>query len=247
MQRHLVVSLLFALWILGAAPALAHKAVEDPCPLHAAGFMLVARGQTGHVDRYVVTLLLTGSDPVTANLRIPGLQNDIVTPVIAPDPSGVVSLNHYVLDAPTAAAPTGILVYGLLVHGRGDKALTCLQSVRLVTTAPAGSLSQLDDSALSASDLLYPQPVTEAHVLRSVPAAYPRSEEQRKHVGSVVVAVTVGAGGRVVDARVTESSGYPLLDAAAVGAARKTVFSAPQFGGAPIPLEYLLTYHFAGR
>ena len=155
--------------------AAAATTAKDPCPLHAVSFMLVAHGQTGHVDRYVVALLLRGSDPVTANLQIPGLQNDIDSPVIPPDANGVESLNHYALDVPRAVSPTGITVYGLLIHGRGDHSALCKQPIRLVTTAPAGSVSQFDDSVLSASDLLYLRPVTEAHVLQSASAAFPSS------------------------------------------------------------------------
>jgi TonB family protein len=206
--------------------------------------MLVAHGQTGHVDRYVVALLLRGSDPVTANLQIPGLQNDIDSPVIPPDANGGESLNHYALDVPRAVSPTGITVYGLLIHGRGDHSALCKQPIRLVTTAPAGSVSQFDDSVLSASDLLYLRPVTEAHVLQSASAAFPSSI---KYSGPIVVAVTVGAGGNIVAARVDQSSGYPSLDAAALSAARKTVFSAPQFDGAPIALEYFVSYRLGGH
>jgi TonB family protein len=229
------------------AVAAATAPVKDPCPLHAASFMLVAHGQTGHVDRYVVAVLLRGSDPVTANLQIPGLQNDIASPVIPPDPNGAESLNHYVLDVPRAVSPTGITVYGLLIHGRGDRDMVCKQPVRLVTTAPAGSVGQFDDSALSASDLLYLRPVTEAHVLQSASASFPAGDAQSKHAGPIVIAVTVGSGGNIVAARVDQSSGYPSLDAAALSAARKTVFSAPQFDGAPIALEYFVTYHLAAR
>ncbi len=229
--------------LLGA-PAIAASA--DKCPLHAASFMLVARGETGKVDRYVVALLLTGSDPVTANLQVPGLQNDITTPVVAPDANGGESINHYVIDIPRAVSATGITVYGLLVHGRGDHDMTCSQPVRLVTTAPVGSLSQFDDSGLSPSDLLYPQRVTEARVLQSAPAAFP-SDAQIRHPATIVVALTVGAGGDVVAARIDQSSGYPALDSAALGAARKTVFSAPQFDGVPIALEYFVSYRVGSR
>jgi TonB family protein len=231
----------FLLWSAGPVAA----ATKDPCPLRAASFMLVAHGQTGHVDRYVVALLLRGSDPVTANLQIPGLQNDIASPVIPPDPSGAESLNHYVLDVPRAVSPTGITVYGLLIHGRGDRAVVCKQPIRLVTTAPAGSVGQFDDSTLSASDLLYLRSVTEAHVLKPAAAAFPTGGAQFS--GPIIVSVTVGAGGNIVAARIDQSSGFPALDAAALSAARRTVFSAPQYDGAPIALEYFVMYRVGSR
>jgi len=117
----------------------------------------------------------------------------------------------------------------------------------LVTTAPAGSLSQFDDSGLSPSDLLYPRPVTEAHVIHSSLAAYDASALHLKQPTTSVVSVLVGVGGEIVAAKISQSSGYATLDAAAVAAARKIEFSAPLFNGAPIPLEYLVTYRFAPR
>jgi TonB family protein len=218
--------------------------IVDKCQLHAVSFMLIEQGRSGHVDRYVVALLLDGTDPVQANLEIPGLENDIYTPVIGPDLGGRQTLVHYVIDIPRAVAPRGVRVLGLLVHGRSDTALTCHSPAQLLAQAPAGSLASFDDTSLAGSDLLFLRPVTEAKVLQPASAAYPADDERAGHRATAVVGVTVGARGTILGAFVFRSSGYPSLDASALSAARHTVFSEPQFNGVAIPLDYLVTYSF---
>lgn len=56
---------------------------------------------------------------------------------------------------------------------------------------------------------------------------YPESLRRRGIEGQVVVRVTVGARGRVVDAQVATSSGYIALDSAALRMVRDTRFAAP--------------------
>jgi TonB family protein len=225
-------------------PSATSTPIADKCPLHAVSFMLIEQGLSGHVDRYAVALLLDGTDPVQANLEIPGLENDIYTPVIGPDLGGRQTLVHYVIDIPRAVAPRGVRVLGLLLHGRTESALTCHSPAQLLSQAPAGSIASFDDTALSGSDLLFLRPVTEARVLQPASAAYPADDERAGHHGIAVVGVTVGARGTILGAYVFHSSGYPSLDASALSAAKHTVYSAPQFNGAAIPLDYLVTYSF---
>jgi len=225
-------------------PSASGAQTADPCPLHAVSFMQIGQGSTGHVDRYVVGLLLDGTDPVSANLEIPGLENDVYTPVIGPELGGNQTLVHYVIDIPRAVSPAGVRVYGLLLHGRTDKAMACRSPERLLAQTPAGTRSTFNDATLPGSDLLFLRPVTEAKVLQPASAAYPSDDQRAGHRGSAVVGVTVGARGAILGAFVYKSSGYQSLDAAALHAARQTVYSEPQFGGAAIPLDYLITYNF---
>ncbi|HZV79020.1 MAG TPA: energy transducer TonB [Candidatus Binatus sp.] len=222
-----------------------HLAQVDHCPLHVVSFMLVARGESGTLDRYVVALLLNGRDPVSANLAIPGLKNDILTPVVAPSGDKGQTISHYVIDIPRADNPTGMSVLGVLINGSTDREITCRQSVQLARDAPATALGSFDDSALGAGDLLFMQSVIEARVLHSGPALYSATPEQRKQASDAVIAVTVGAHGTILNTRVAQSSGVASFDASAVSAARQIVFSEPLFNGAPIPLEYLMTYRFS--
>jgi protein TonB len=53
---------------------------------------------------------------------------------------------------------------------------------------------------------------------------YPLGSEMRREEGVVVVDFAVDASGRAIDVTVSQSSGYPLLDAAAVKAIKKASF-----------------------
>jgi TonB family protein len=232
------------LGVAAPRPAPTSTPIVDKCPLHVVSFMMIVQGRSGHVDRYAVALLLDGTDPVQANLEVPGLENDVFTPVIGPDLGGRQTLVHYVIDIPRAVAPRAIRVLGLLLHGRTDTAMTCHSPTQLLAQAPAGSQALFDDTTLPGSDLLYLRPVTEAKVLQPASAAYPTDDERARHRGSAVVGVTVGARGAILGTFVFQSSGYQSLDASALNAAKHTVYSEPQFNGVPIPLEYLITYSF---
>jgi protein TonB len=63
------------------------------------------------------------------------------------------------------------------------------------------------------------------------PPEYPRSARHRGQEGLVVVSVRVSAEGRVIDASVVGSSGYPLLDDAALDALRRWTFVPGVRGG----------------
>ena len=225
-------------------PAPTSTPIADKCPLRVVSFMLIGQGRSGHVDRYTVALLLDGTDPVQANLEIPGLENDVFTPVIGPDFGGRQTLVHYVIDIPRAVAPRATRVLGLLLHGRTDTPMTCHSPMQLLAQAPASAQVPFDDTALPGSDLLYLRTVTEAKVLQPASAAYPMDDQHAGHHGTSVVGVTVGAGGTILGAFVFQSSGYASLDASALSAAKRTVYSEPQFDGVAIPLDYLITYNY---
>ncbi len=57
-------------------------------------------------------------------------------------------------------------------------------------------------------------------VVHQVQPEYPAEARERGWQGSVVVQITVDSGGAVREARVLRSSGYGILDSAAVQAAR---------------------------
>ncbi len=60
--------------------------------------------------------------------------------------------------------------------------------------------------------------------------------------GTVGVQVVIGFDGSVIAA--VAVSGHPLLQAAAVGAARQARFTPPKFKGAPAKVVGVLQYHF---
>jgi periplasmic protein TonB len=64
------------------------------------------------------------------------------------------------------------------------------------------------------------------------PAAMIRQEKQ----GTVMLSVRVGANGRVLEVRLDESSGHPMLDESAIREARRWRFAAGTQDGQPTPM-----------
>jgi TonB family protein len=75
--------------------------------------------------------------------------------------------------------------------------------------------------------------------------AYPPIARQAKASGTVVVQVTIDEYGNVIAARAV--SGHPLLQAAAVAAAREARFSPTLLMGEPVKVTGVITYNFAAQ
>ncbi|HVV82034.1 MAG TPA: TonB-dependent receptor [Kofleriaceae bacterium] len=69
----------------------------------------------------------------------------------------------------------------------------------------------------------------------------PGTEEQ---TGTAVLAIDIGADGKVTDVRLTTTSGVPALDAAAIAAARQFVFEPAEVDGKPGPVTITYRYQF---
>src|SRR2546423_2126702 len=72
--------------------------------------------------------------------------------------------------------------------------------------------------------------------------AYPPIAKAVKASGTVTVQVTVDEEGNVISAHAV--SGHPLLQAAAVAAARQAKFSPTKLSGVPVKVNGILTYNF---
>ncbi|AKJ67295.1 hypothetical protein ABW99_02670 [Pandoraea thiooxydans] len=73
---------------------------------------------------------------------------------------------------------------------------------------------------------------------------YPRKSKRLDQEGVVVLKVTIGANGHVVAAAVSKSSGFPLLDAAAVDALRVGQCHPYVDGGLPRQVQALQAIAF---
>jgi periplasmic protein TonB len=73
---------------------------------------------------------------------------------------------------------------------------------------------------------------------------YPLLARSRGWEGTVHVGLSVAEDGTVQDARLRQSSGYDVLDAAAVAVARQSRFSPPTARGLPAPLRGRIEYRF---
>jgi TonB family protein len=75
--------------------------------------------------------------------------------------------------------------------------------------------------------------------------SYPPVARAAKASGTVVVQVTVDENGNVVSAQAV--SGHPLLQAAAIGAARSAKFSPTKLSGQPVKVSGVITYNFVAE
>jgi protein TonB len=80
---------------------------------------------------------------------------------------------------------------------------------------------------------------------RNRPPPYPLEAAMRRETGSVVVLIHVSAYGLATGAEVVESSGSPLLDAAAVGAVRRWHFHPAMKDGLAVPFDMPFRFVFS--
>jgi TonB family protein len=99
------------------------------------------------------------------------------------------------------------------------------------STPSSADVSTVSGGVLNGKTLSKPEP------------AYPSTARAVHATGVVTVQVTVDESGNVTSA--TAVSGHPLLQAAAVAAARQAKFSPPLLGGKPVKVTGVLTYNFA--
>ncbi|MFM7304733.1 MAG: energy transducer TonB, partial [Alphaproteobacteria bacterium] len=74
--------------------------------------------------------------------------------------------------------------------------------------------------------------------------AYPEASRRRGQEGTVMLELSVDANGRVIGVRVTESSGFSALDAAAVETLRDWRFRPAQRAGMPVAGSITTAVHF---
>ena len=79
------------------------------------------------------------------------------------------------------------------------------------------------------------------------PPSYPPLARRRGQSGTVRLRISIDASGGVDAVKVEGSSGYPLLDRAALRAARRWRFSPAQEGGRPVSTEILQPVEFRLR
>jgi protein TonB len=79
------------------------------------------------------------------------------------------------------------------------------------------------------------------------PPPYPLDARLARQEGRVLLTVDIDAGGRVVQAAVYRSSGFPLLDAAAVQAVRDWRFAPATASSRPVASQLLVPIRFSLR
>jgi periplasmic protein TonB len=84
----------------------------------------------------------------------------------------------------------------------------------------------------------------DATFLNKVSPVYPDFCKESGIQGVVIVLVTLGPDGRVLDARVEQPASCGALDQAALEAARKSTYTAPMVDGKPATQTYRIVYTF---
>jgi protein TonB len=86
--------------------------------------------------------------------------------------------------------------------------------------------------------------LTDPNYRSRTPPAYPRRAVELGHEGEVIVEATLDEAGVPRSAHVHRSSGFPLLDAAAVEAVQVWRFVPAQHGGRNVPSRVRLPVRF---
>jgi TonB family protein len=122
---------------------------------------------------------------------------------------------------------------------RRDNARGSTSSPRQPSNPAAAPSSPSEPAGPVRAGTVVPAPA----VVRRVPATYPPDARNTGAEGSVTVEVTVGTDGRVTDARVLRSI-HPLLDAAALAAARQWTFQPSTLNGRAVPVLHSIDLAF---
>jgi len=78
--------------------------------------------------------------------------------------------------------------------------------------------------------------------IKDVTPVYPAAAKSAKVAGVVIIEATIGADGKVIDAKVLRS--VPMLDRAALDAVRQWEYKPSLLNGAPVPVVMTVTINF---
>ncbi|WP_157861444.1 energy transducer TonB [Desulfurivibrio alkaliphilus] len=128
-----------------------------------------------------------------------------------------------------------------------DKAKPVAKETAAASPAPAPLTSAAEAAGATAKQQSTAAgPITEARPLyrENPPPPYPRAAQRRHHQGTVILEVLVNRQGRVEELQVAESSGYPLLDQAALAAVADWRFEPGRRNGQTITSTVLVPVSF---
>ncbi len=102
----------------------------------------------------------------------------------------------------------------------------------ILAEAPQGAVASLFHATGQEEALVEARP----SYLENTPPAYPLIARERGYEGTVILEVLVNSEGRVGDIRLFKSSGYKILDKAALRAVRHWIFEPGRRGNTPIEM-----------
>jgi protein TonB len=124
------------------------------------------------------------------------------------------------------------------VVSRAAPVIQSAPSAPLPAAGPAISQPQTRGSDGSISN------AAEAYFRRRVLPDYPREARNAGQEGTVIVRVAIDPDGRPARVEIARSSGFPLLDEAALEAARRSRYYPAMQQGRPVPTETEIPYRF---
>ncbi len=204
------------------------------------------------VDRPLAITLVVEGEPEPLATAKP--TRSILAPVVPPAPIVQVQPREVQAVEPVATAPVAVaepnpatplvpkMVPRVVVPGP-------LSTGEAVPVASA-TLSQAPAMDLATNALPSPRQVG----VKAVPkygnnpeVPYPAQAKRRHQQGLVILAVTVSERGRAANVRIKESSGFPLLDEAALAAVRSWSFEPAQVNSVPVASEIEVPVRFSLR
>ncbi len=142
----------------------------------------------------------------------------VVKPVMPPPPVAPRSIKPELMPEPAAAAQSFNADSGAQESESAPDAVA-------TEKVPAGRAEQ--------------RPATQTSIPRydlNPPPHYPRLAKRRQYTGTVILAVRVTAYGRVAQVRITESSGYNILDQSALKSVKGWQFTPARQGDRPVEM-----------
>jgi protein TonB len=88
-------------------------------------------------------------------------------------------------------------------------------------------------------------PYADAQIIEAAEPDFPEIAYEQDAQGTTIVKVTIGAGGRLLDAKVQVSSGNLPIDRASLASARRQRYSPARYGPDEFTADYAIMYSFS--
>jgi TonB family protein len=243
--------------------------VVKACPLSIRDFSISAVGSTNHYVEYRIGVRTLSKVPMDAKFVTSDDEDGSSNPVSASKidattdaivfewPSrklksvGVVAVEkNGTRNECDPTAVTQLQSRAPLISGDGapnEPGEEEMSASMLAELAPMDDAARMfvpgfDDSAMVPNGMGYV--LRDARMLKHVMPYFPEIARESGEQGDVLLAVVVGPGGAVLRTDVVKSDAGPMLNGAALSAARRTPYSQPLLSGAPSTRTYLIVMSF---
>jgi TonB family protein len=128
-----------------------------------------------------------------------------------------------------------------------DKSLFQVPADYTIKTSDSsgGTINTSTASTATSSERIISGGVLNGKAISLPPPEFPAIARQAHASGSVTVQITIDEEGNVISAKAV--AGHPLLQAAAVSAAREAKFTPTRLSGQPVKVQGVLVYNFAAQ